>query len=148
MLAKGIWYLIVAAAILFVAAGIHASEALKAVVGSYLEIHALLAADKIAGVKAPAAALASKAEAMGEGGAAMAKAAKAVGEAADLSAVWVRFPELSVQRLPQRYTRLAERRYRYESNGGAFMAELEVDDLGLVIAYEGIWQRIAVASSP
>ena len=69
----------------------------------------------------------------------------AIGEAVAVTAVWVRFPELTIEPLPQRYIRLAERRYRYESAGGAFIAEIEVDDLGLVTTYEGGWSRIAVS---
>ena len=69
----------------------------------------------------------------------------AIGEAVAVTAAWVRFPELTIEPLPQRYIRLAERRYRYESAGGAFVAEIEVDDLGLVTAYEGGWRRIAVS---
>ena len=69
----------------------------------------------------------------------------AIGEAVAVTAAWVRFPELTIEPLPQRYIRLAERRYRYESAGGAFVAEIEVDDLGLVAAYEGGWRRIAVS---
>jgi uncharacterized protein len=69
----------------------------------------------------------------------------AIGEAVALTAVWVRFPELTIEPLPQRYIRLAERRYRYESAGGAFVAEIEVDDLGLVTTYDGGWRRIAVS---
>lgn len=72
--------------------------------------------------------------------------APAIGETVDVTAVWVRFPELSVQPLPQRYTRLSERHYRYESNDGAFVAALEVDELGLVVSYEGGWRRIAAGS--
>lgn len=70
-----------------------------------------------------------------------------VGASVDVTALWVRFPELTVEPLPQRYTRLSASRYRYESAGGAFVAELEVDDLGLVVAYEGGWQRIAAAGA-
>lgn len=69
----------------------------------------------------------------------------AIGEAVAVTAAWVRFPELTIEPLPQRYIRLAERRYRYESAGGAFIAEIEVDDLGLVTKYEGGWQRVAVS---
>jgi hypothetical protein len=69
----------------------------------------------------------------------------AIGEAVAVTAAWVRFPELTIEPLPQRYTRLAERRYRYESAGGAFVAEIAVDDLGLVTTYEGGWRRIAVS---
>jgi hypothetical protein len=69
----------------------------------------------------------------------------AIGEAIAVTAAWVRFPELTIEPLPQTYTRLAERRYRYESAGGAFVAEIEVDDLGLVTAYEAGWRRIAAS---
>jgi hypothetical protein len=69
--------------------------------------------------------------------------APAIGEAIEPTAVWLIFPELTIARLPQRYTRLDDRRYRYESHGGAFQADIVVDDLGLVVSYAGLWQRIA-----
>ncbi|HEV3077650.1 MAG TPA: putative glycolipid-binding domain-containing protein [Thermoanaerobaculia bacterium] len=72
----------------------------------------------------------------------------AVGESREMTAAWVRFPELSVEPLAQRYTRLDERRVRYESRGGAFTAELEVDELGLVVSYPPLWERVAAGSSP
>jgi hypothetical protein len=68
----------------------------------------------------------------------------AVGESREVTAAWIRFPDLSVEPLPQRYTRLDERRVRYESRGGAFTAELEVDELGLVVRYPPLWERVAV----
>src|SRR4051794_1463030 len=71
--------------------------------------------------------------------------APAVGESIDVTAAWVRFPDLTLEPLPQRYTRLSDRHYRYESNGGAFVAHLEVDAVGLVITYEGGWERVASA---
>jgi hypothetical protein len=74
--------------------------------------------------------------------------APAVGAAVDVTALWVRFPELTIEPLPQRYTRTSQHRYRYESAGGAFVADLEVDDLGLVVTYEGGWQRIAASPAP
>lgn len=67
----------------------------------------------------------------------------AAGEAAALTAAWVRFPDLAVLPLAQRYVRLAERRWRYESRDGEFAAALEVDDLGLVVRYGEWWERIA-----
>lgn len=67
--------------------------------------------------------------------------ALAIGESCDVTAAWVRFPELTIEPLPQRYTRLDERRYRYESATG-FMAELTVDDVGLVVDYPGGWERV------
>ena len=59
-----------------------------------------------------------------------------------IQAAWVRFPELTVTRAAQTYTRLDESTYRYES--GAFSAELYVDDDGLVASY-AVWRRTAIA---
>ena len=77
------------------AGAIQPSDAVKAIVGSYLEIHAQLAADKIDGVKAAAAAIAAKAEGIGPKGAAMAKAAGAVAAATDLRTARDAFGPLS-----------------------------------------------------
>lgn len=65
----------------------------------------------------------------------------AIGESAEVTAAWVRFPDLSVQPLRQRYTRFASDRYRYESLESDFTADLTVDDLGLVVDYPGGWRR-------
>jgi uncharacterized protein len=66
----------------------------------------------------------------------------AVGESREVVAAWVRFPTLEMRPLAQRYTRLGEHTYRYESDTG-FSAELVVDDLGLVISYPQGWERVA-----
>ncbi|HLZ21870.1 MAG TPA: putative glycolipid-binding domain-containing protein [Ktedonobacterales bacterium] len=63
------------------------------------------------------------------------------GESAEVTAAWVRFPDLSVQPLHQRYTRLAPHRYRYESLESSFTADLTVDNDGLVVDYPGGWRR-------
>lgn len=63
-----------------------------------------------------------------------------VGESAEVDAAWVGFPSLSVQRLPQRYTRTSDREYRYESGGGAFSADLSIDSEGLVLSYGNLWE--------
>jgi len=65
-----------------------------------------------------------------------------VGGSESIIAAWIKFPELTAQPLSQRYTRLAQNSYRYESNTG-FTAEIAVDDLGLVTNYPGGWERIA-----
>jgi len=65
-----------------------------------------------------------------------------VGSSASIIAAWVKFPDLTVEPLSQRYTRLSKDTFRYESNTG-FSAEIVVDDLGLVIAYPDGWERIA-----
>jgi hypothetical protein len=65
-----------------------------------------------------------------------------IGQASgEFIAAWVRFPELTLQPLPQEYLRLGDRKYRYSSRGGAFVAELLVDEHDLVLEYEGFWQR-------
>jgi len=64
-----------------------------------------------------------------------------VGSSQSVTAAWVKFPELTVQPLWQRYTRLGKDTYRYESDTG-FSAQIVVDDLGLVTTYPGGWERI------
>jgi hypothetical protein len=63
-----------------------------------------------------------------------------VGESADVSAAWLRFPTMALERLEQRYTRLSESTYRYESAGGAFVRELTVTADGFVQEYPGLWR--------
>jgi uncharacterized protein len=62
-----------------------------------------------------------------------------VGEHADLKVAWVRFPDLEVILSNQRYTRLTEDTYRYES--GSFQKDIEVDDAGLVVTYPDLFVR-------
>ncbi|MBA2521390.1 MAG: putative glycolipid-binding domain-containing protein [Chloroflexia bacterium] len=69
----------------------------------------------------------------------------AIGETVAVTAAWLRFPELIVEPLPQTYHRLDDRRYHYESGGGEFTAELLVDDWGLVVHYEGLFERVAAS---
>jgi len=66
----------------------------------------------------------------------------AIGASRTIQAAWVRFPELTVVKAAQTYTRLAEFTYRYAS--GDFEAELTVDDEGLVTTY-AVWQRTGLA---
>jgi hypothetical protein len=66
----------------------------------------------------------------------------AVGEAAELEVVWADPDEAVVQRDPQRYTRLADRRWRFDSLDSDFTAELEVDEDGLVLDYPGLFRRV------
>ena len=46
---------------------------------------------------------------------------------------------LALERLPQRYTRLAERTYRYEAPSEGFVAELSASAAGFVLRYPGLW---------
>jgi hypothetical protein len=50
---------------------------------------------------------------------------------------------LEFQVLEQVYRREAERVYRYESAGGSFVRVLDVDELGRVIRYPGLWEAQA-----
>ena len=69
----------------------------------------------------------------------------AIGASKKIQAAWVRFPELTVVKTAQTYTRLDEFTYRYAS--GTFEAELTVDDDGLVTSYAE-WRRTAFAMGP
>jgi hypothetical protein len=69
----------------------------------------------------------------------------AVGATQTIQAAWVLFPELTVVKAAQAYTRLDEFTYRYAS--GEFEAELTVDDDGLVAQYAD-WRRTGYASGP
>ena len=66
----------------------------------------------------------------------------AVGAAAQVTAAWVLFPELTVQPLAQVYTRAAPGLLRYESATG-FKTEVELDKLDLVVRYPPFWERVA-----
>jgi uncharacterized protein len=66
-----------------------------------------------------------------------------IGGSGAVSAAWLRFPEMSLERVDQTYTRTGESTYRYQSNGGAFMRELSVNEAALVVDYPGLWQSIA-----
>jgi hypothetical protein len=69
----------------------------------------------------------------------------AVGDTASVRAAWLRFPEMRLEPLEQRYTRVDAERYRYASAAGdeTFEAELRVAPSGLVIDYSGLWTREA-----
>jgi hypothetical protein len=62
------------------------------------------------------------------------------GEARDYVMRFVSVPELGVTESEQRYEPLGSRRLRYRS--GDFAAELEFDDDGIVLFYEGLAERV------
>jgi uncharacterized protein len=70
----------------------------------------------------------------------------AVGEERDAPAVYVRAVDGAVERLEQRYRRLADDggqpRYHYVSPRFAFEADLVYDERGLVVDYPGIATRV------
>lgn len=70
-----------------------------------------------------------------------------VGRDHEVTAAWLKFPELDLEPLPQRYTRVGERDYRYESGTALadFSADLRIDDVGLVTNYlsgDRGWKRV------
>jgi hypothetical protein len=86
-----------AAFVVVLSAGVavQASDAMKAIVGSYLQIHAALSADKTEGVATAAKAISAQAAGMGTDGAPIVTAAKAVEKAGDIGAARVAFGTLS-----------------------------------------------------
>lgn len=63
----------------------------------------------------------------------------AVGESATVAVAWLRFPDMTLERLEQTYRRLGVFRWEYAS--GEFRADVEVDSEGLVTRYGGFWVR-------
>jgi hypothetical protein len=66
-----------------------------------------------------------------------------VGGSAPVEAAWLRFPELTWERLPQTYTRVSESAWEYRSPG--FRRTLDVDDLGIVRVYPDYWRHTGSA---
>ena len=64
----------------------------------------------------------------------------AVGQEAAVRAAWLRFPSFHLEPLEQLYRRVDVATYRYESAGGRFVADLEVNADGFVIRYPDIWE--------
>jgi len=70
-----------------------------------------------------------------------------IGDAADAPAVYVRALDLSVERLEQRYARVAgaaaHATYEYAAPRFGYAGRLEYDEHGLVLAYPGLAARAA-----
>lgn len=63
-----------------------------------------------------------------------------IGETGAVRAAWLRFPSFTLEPLSQRYTRLDQNTYRYESAGGQFKVDLTVNSSGLVVDYPDVWR--------
>lgn len=69
----------------------------------------------------------------------------AIGEQQEFRMAWVDGLDLTVRPQPQRYTRLSERLYLFESlDGSGFKAELPVDEHNIVLDYPGLFRRVKV----
>jgi uncharacterized protein len=60
--------------------------------------------------------------------------------AADVAVAWVALPDMTVHLSRQRYEHLEPGRVRFTS--GDFLADLEIDGEGLVVAYPGLARRV------
>jgi hypothetical protein len=63
-----------------------------------------------------------------------------IGAEAEVHAAWLRFPSFKLERLDQRYRRVGPETYRYESAGGAFVTEIDVNSAGFVTRYPNFWE--------
>jgi len=70
--------------------------------------------------------------------------ALAIGQEASTRAAWLRFPSFALEPLEQVYRRTDEATYRYESAGGRFGTDLQVDTSGFVTHYPSFWKAEAL----
>lgn len=63
-----------------------------------------------------------------------------IGQETKVRAAFLRFPGFTLEPLEQLYRRIDVATYRYESAGGRFVVDLQVDAVGLVARYPGFWQ--------
>ena len=67
----------------------------------------------------------------------------APGAAAEVRAAWLEWPGAVLRPLPQRYARRTDGLYAYEAElpgGDVFAADLEVDAVGWITEYPGLWR--------
>ena|SRR5712692_7412959 len=68
-----------------------------------------------------------------------------IGQEADVPAAWLAFPELTLERLEQRYRRRGRDTYDYRAPSVPYEAPLHVNELGFVTLYPGLWEAEAHA---
>jgi uncharacterized protein len=66
----------------------------------------------------------------------------AVGESKEITALSLRFPDLTYAPLTQRYTRVDSRTFLYESIESGYQATMKVDSGAIVITYQSEWRRL------
>jgi uncharacterized protein len=69
----------------------------------------------------------------------MRRLALGICQEAGVRAAWLPFPSLEFELLQQTYRREGANTYRYESGGGAFVRTLELNAVGFVTNYPGLW---------
>ena len=65
-----------------------------------------------------------------------------VGQSAEIDVLWIEAPKLRFEKVPQRYTRLAEHRYSFESLDSGFKAEIDFHHDDLVSHYPKLFRRL------
>jgi hypothetical protein len=65
-----------------------------------------------------------------------------VGQRAETTAAWLRFPEMRLARLFQRYRRTGRTEYRYEAPAENYAGTLLVQPSGAVILYPGFFEMV------
>ena len=65
-----------------------------------------------------------------------------IGQSRDFTMAWVDVPSLEVIPDPQRYTRIDNRVYRFESLDSDFTRDIQVDADGFVVEYPGLFSRV------
>jgi hypothetical protein len=68
----------------------------------------------------------------------------ATGREAKVRAAWLRFPDFTLEPLEQLYRRADDTIYHYESAGGSFVTDLQVNTTGFVTLYPNLWQVKAI----
>lgn len=64
----------------------------------------------------------------------------AVRQQVTVTAAWLSFPSFRFEQLEQMYRRVGVSSYYYESAGGSFVADLDVNDVGFVTRYGDLWK--------
>lgn len=75
------------------------------------------------------------------------RAALAVGQAADVPVAWLDVSVATLDRLEQRYERRSAATYWYEAPRFDYAALLEVDPVGFVERYPGLWESVVAKQS-
>lgn len=66
-----------------------------------------------------------------------------IGEQRAISVAYISPPDLTVEAVQQQYTRLATDRWRYAGYPPGFVADITVDEDGLVVNYPDLFQAVA-----
>ncbi|MBC7827849.1 MAG: putative glycolipid-binding domain-containing protein [Chitinophagaceae bacterium] len=72
----------------------------------------------------------------------------AKGETQQIKVVYLDLLNQQIKPVVQKYTRISKNEYRYENVPNDFEAAIRVDEVGLVISYPGLFERVASTGSP